>query len=233
MIRAILFDFNGVIINDEPIQMKAYHELFKTEGIDLTEEDYYACGGMDDITFIRHQYARAEKDLIDEKLMELRAGKTEIWRGIVDKEIPLFDGVENFIKKCSQRFALAIVSMANRQEIEYILEKTGLRGNFTEIISADDVTECKPSPQGYLEGFRRLDRHRSLEGHYPLVHRECLVIEDVPQGVRAGKSAGMPVLAVTNTFKADVLREASADSVTKTLADWMPDSLVEVFSKTA
>ena len=232
MIRAILMDFNGVIINDEPIQMKAYQELFKAEGIELTEEDYLACGGMDDVTFLKHNYKRAGKDLTDEKIIELRTGKTAAWRKIVDQEIPIFDGVENFVKKASKRFALGIVSMANREEIEYILEKTGLSENFSVIISANDVTECKPSPQAYLEGFRRLDKLRTSEGHHPLTHRECLVIEDVPQGILAGKRAGMPVLAVSNTFDTETLRDSGADSVTKTLADWMPESMAQVFSKT-
>ena len=231
-IRAVLMDFNGVIINDEPIQMKAYQDLFNAEGIELTEADYLACGGMDDVTFLKHNYKRVGKDLSDEKIAELKAGKTAGWRKIIDKEIPIFEGVENFVKKASTRFALGIVSMANREEIEYILDKTGLRENFSAIISANDVTECKPSPQAYLEGFRRLDKLRISEGHHPLTHKECLVIEDVPQGIRAGKSAGMPVLAVTNTFDAETLRKAGADAVTQTLADWMPESMVQVFSKT-
>lgn len=231
MIRAILMDFNGVIINDEPIQMKAYQEILKAEDIDLTEEQYYACGGMDDATFLRHHYKRDEKELTEEKIIELRGKKTASWRKIVDEEIPLFPGAENFIKKCDKRFAMGIVSMANRAEIEYILEKTNLRESFTAIISAEDVTVCKPDPQAYINGFRLLDKNRLAQGHYPLLRRECLVIEDVPQGIQAGKAAGMPTLAVTNTFDAKTLREAGANSVTHSLEDWMPDSLVQVFSK--
>lgn len=231
MIRAVLMDFNGVIINDEPIQMKAYQEILKPEGIELTEEQYYSCVGMDDKTFLKHNFKHFGKDLAEEKIGELREKKTAAWRKIVDEEIPLFPGVENFIRKCSNRFAMGIVSMANRAEIEYILEKTGLRENFTEIISAEDVTACKPDPQAYVEGFRRLDEKRLAQGHYPLLRKECVVIEDVPQGIQAGKAAGMPVLGVTNTFDAEALRQAGADSVTHSLEDWMPESLVQVFYK--
>lgn len=232
MIRAVLMDFNGIIINDEPIQLKAYQEILKEEGVELTEEQYYSCGGMDDVTFIKHNYKLAEKDLSDEKIIELREKKTAAWRKIVNEEIPIFPGVKNFIKKCDKRFAMGIVSMANRTDIEYILEKTGLRESFTIIISADDVTACKPDPQSYIEGFRRLDKKRLAEGHYPLLRRECVVIEDVPQGIQAGKAAGMPTLGVTNTFDAETLRAAAANSVTHSLEDWMPESLVRVFSKT-
>lgn len=233
MIRAVLMDFNGVIINDERIQMKVYQDIFKEEGFEMSEEQYFACTGMDDITFINHNFSRAGKEITDEKTAEIRAKKTEGWKKTVDREIPLCDGVENFIRKCSQHFAMGIVSMNNREEIEYVLQKTGLRNCFTKITSGEDVNEHKPSPQVYLECFKYLDRKRTAAGHHPLVHRECLVIEDAPQGIQGGKNAGMRTLGVTNTFEAEVLRQAGADSVTKTLADWMPDSLVRVFSKIA
>ena len=233
MIRAILMDFNGIIINDERIQMKLYQDIFKDEGFEMTEEQYLACTGMDDATFIKHHFNRVEKELTDEKVNELRAKKAEAWRKVIDKEMPLCDGVENFIRKCSQRFAMGIVSMANREDIEYVLNKIGVRNCFTKIIGAEDVTEHKPSPQAYLECFKYLDRRRIAEGHHPLVHRECVVIEDAPQGIQGGKNAGMATLGVTNTFPAEILRNAGADSVTHSLADWMPDSMVRVFSKKA
>jgi phosphoglycolate phosphatase/beta-phosphoglucomutase len=107
--------------------------------------------------------------------------------------------------------------------------RTALADEFTAIISAEDVGTYKPDPECYLEGFKRLDKFRIAQGHYPLVHRECLVIEDTPQGVEAGKRAGMKVLAVTNTFDEKILREAGADSVTRNLNDWMPESIAQTF----
>src|SRR5215213_3463962 len=115
--RAILMDFNGVIINDEPLQMKVYAELLKDEGIELTEEGYYSCGGMDDATFLREQFKRAGKDASEAKITGLIQKKTSKWREIVTDEVPLFEGAENFIKKAKQRYAMALVSMANRDEI--------------------------------------------------------------------------------------------------------------------
>lgn len=233
MIRAILMDFNGVIINDEHIQKKLYQDIFKEEEFELTDEDYYACTGMDDDTFIRHHFRRVEKEITDEKVSEIRLKKAESWRKAIDKELPLCDGAESFIIKSSQRFAMGIASMANREDIEYVLEKWNLRHHFTKIIAAGEVDEHKPSPKVFIECFRHLDQRRIADGHYPLLRRECLVIEDAPQGIKGAKVAGMQTLGVTNTFNADILREAGADSVTKTLADWMPDSIVRVFTKTA
>jgi beta-phosphoglucomutase len=229
MIRAILFDFNGVIINDEPIQLKAYQDVLKADDISFTEEDYYKCAGMDHKNFVRRQFENAGRTVTDERSAEIFEQKTANWKQIIDREMPIFEGVENFIKKCSHRFALGVVSMANRSEIEYVLMKTTLADNFSAIISAGEVSECKPNPEGYIKGFQKLDQVRIAQGHYPLLHRECLVIEDAPAGIQAAKSAGMKVLAVTNTFDEKTLREAGADSVTKNLDDWMPESIAQTF----
>lgn len=226
-------DFNGVIINDERIQMKLYQDIFKDEGFEMTEEQYLACTGMDDTSFIKHQFNRAEKELSEDKIKELIEKKSELWRKAIDKEMPICEGVENFIRKCSQRFGMGIASRANRADIEYVLNKIGVRDCFTKIIGSEDVTENKPSPQAYLACFKYLDERRTAAGHHPLVHNECVVIEDAPQGIKGGKNAGMATLGVTNTFEADVLRQAGADAVTKTLVDWMPESMVRVFSQTA
>ncbi len=179
-------DFNGVIIDDEPLQMQAYQEILKGEGIDLTEEDYFSSLGMDDRTFVEAAYKRADKKFTTDKILEINDAKTAKWREIIDKEIPLFDGVENFIRKMEKDFALGVVSMARREEIEYVLEKLDLRGCFSAIVSAEDVTVCKPNPECYLIGFNRIDAARSRRGHNPMTHYECLVFEDSPPGIIAG-----------------------------------------------
>ncbi len=229
MIKAILMDFNGVIINDEPLQMQAYQEILKDEAIDLTEADYYSCLGMDDRTFIEAAYTRAGREITAERNEEINTAKTARWREIVDEEIPLFAGVENFVRKMEKDFALGIVSMARREEIEYILEKTNLRGSFLTIVSAEDVSACKPNPECYHKGFNLIDAARTMRGSNPIVHGDCLVIEDSPQGIRAGKKAGLKTLGVTNTVSARELREAGADVVSKSLDDWMPDAMRRVF----
>ena len=224
-------DFNGVIINDEPIQMRAYQEILGTEGIVLTEEDYYSCLGMDDITFIKAAYARDSKAPPDGKVEEIRLAKSAKWREIVSQDgIPIFPGVENFIRKCAKEFAVGIVSMARRDEIEYVLDSTGLRNCFPVIVSAEDVDSHKPDPACYLKGFGLIDSYRVRREHLPMVHGECLVVEDSPPGVVAGKRAGMWTLGVTNTVSEDAMREVGVDAVAKNISDWMPDSIHRVFA---
>ncbi len=229
MIKAILFDFNGVIINDEPVQMKAYQEIFEKEGITMTEEDYFSCLGMDDKTFINKIYERAQKKPEANKVLEISLAKTARWRELITDELPLFEGITDFIKKMAQDFALGVVSMAKREEIEFVLERAGLRDRFAVIISSEDVANCKPDPECFLKGFNAIDSYRIKQKHLPMVHGECLVIEDSPPGIVAAKTARLQALGVTNTVSASELRVAGADAVTNNLDDWMPESARRVF----
>jgi HAD superfamily hydrolase (TIGR01509 family) len=197
MIKAILMDFNGVIINDEPLHLQAYQEILKGEDIDLTEADYYASLGMDDKAFIHSAHKRAGREISDVNLQKIMIAKTASWRKLVDAEIPLFEGVENFVRKMEKDFALGIVSMARREEIEYILDKIELRDCFSIIVSAEDVSNHKPHPECYMKGFNLLDAWRTRGGkHNPMAHGECLIVEDSPQGIEAGRGAGLKTLGV-------------------------------------
>ena len=229
MIKAILMDFNGVIINDEPIQHAAYKEIFSAEGVDVTDEMYYSRLGMDDKTFVASILTESGRSAEMDRVLEMTAAKTEHWRGIVTDAMPIFEGVENFVRKCSNELSLGIVSMAKREEIDFVLESAGIADCFSVVVSAENVTECKPDPQCYRQGFRDLDAARITRGHLPMLHEDCVVIEDSPPGVMAGRAAGLPVLGVTNTVPAGALRAAGANAIAKNLNDWFPEALRRVF----
>lgn len=229
MIKAILMDFNGVIINDEPVQMRAYQEILKNDGIDLTESDYIGCLGMDDRTFVLAAFDRAGKKADEAKIDTITEKKTARWRELVADELPLFDGIVNFVEKMSREFSLGIVSMAGRPEIDFVLKKSGLAKHFSTIVSAADVAKCKPDPECFRIGFRGLDAFRTSLGHLPMTHGECLVIEDSPPGIVGARAANLPTLGVTNTVSAKRLRAAGAHAIAKDLCDWMPESIRRVF----
>ena len=230
MIKAILMDFNGVIINDEPVQMRAYQEMLKSEGIELTEDDYFSSLGMDDKTFVATAFSRVGKKVDAAQIERVIAGKSAKWKDMVSADLPLFDGIENFVEKMSHEFTLGIVSMARRSEIDFVLETSGLAKFFSTIVSAENTSKCKPDPECFRTGFRQIDAVRTAAGHLPLTHRECLVIEDSPPGIQGARSADLPALGVTNTVSADRLREAGAGAIAKDLRDWMPDSIRRVFA---
>lgn len=230
MIKALLLDFNGVVIDDEPIQHSVYRELFSAEGVDVTDEMYYARLGMDDRTFVASILEEAGKPADAGRVLELTTTKTQKWRDIVASEMPLFPGIENFVRKSANEFAMGLVSMSRREEIDHVLELTGLADSFNVIVSADEVLNCKPNPECYRLGFERIDLVRISQGHLPMTHAECLVIEDSPPGVMAGKAADLNVLGVANTVTKDELRKAGADWVADNLNDWFPASLRLAFA---
>src|SRR3954463_8097908 len=108
MIKAILFDFNGVIIDDEPIQLKAYQSVLKDYGIDLTHEDYYSSLGMDDRRFVEAAFARSGLPIPDGALSDVLDKKSIAHRGMIEDELPLFPGVVTFVKHTSRQCDLGI-----------------------------------------------------------------------------------------------------------------------------
>lgn len=229
MIQAVFFDFNGVIIDDEPLQMKAYQEVLGREGLTVTEGDYYGSLGMDDRAFVRAAFERAETELTDEVFGRVIEAKTAAHRKLIEGELPLFPGIVTFIKALKRNHSIGLVSMARRTEIDYVLERAALAGYFDAVVSAEDVTACKPDPLCYNNGLDFLNRRRGEAHVIPLRPDECLVIEDSPPGIQSARAAGMRTLGVTNTVPDKALREAGADSVTRSLADWTPDAVHHVF----
>lgn len=228
MIKAILFDFNGVIIDDETIQMKAYEQVLQGHGIALTEELYFGALGMDDRTFVRSMFEHAKKPLTDSVLEKVQNAKTDLHRQMIE-DLPLFPGVVTFLKAAAREFDLGLVSMANKVEVGYVFQRAHLTPLFSVIVTAEDVSVCKPAPDCYLAGLTKLNEKRQHERKLPLLASECLAIEDSPPGIQSARAAGMCTLGVTNTVPAAALREVGADMVTASLADWTVDAVKRLF----
>ena len=229
MIQAIFFDFNGVIIDDETIQMKAYREVLGPHEIVLTDELYFGALGMDDRTFVQSMFAHAKKTLTDATLEELLGAKTDLHRQMIDDELPLFPGVLEFLKATSREFQIGLVSMANLLEVSYVFQRANLTPLFSVIVTAEDASVCKPAPDCYLAGLTKLNEKRQHDRKLPLLASECLAIEDSPPGIQSAHAAGMRTLGVTNTVSERALRDAGAEVVTGSLADWTVDAVKLVF----
>ena len=229
MIQAIFFDFNGIIIDDEPLQLKAYQEVLGAEGISLGAQDYYNSLGMDDVTFVRAAFERAGRELTDETLRAVIERKSAAHRELISGELPLFPGVVNFVKSVARRYPLGLVSMARREEIDRVLERAALARHFSVVVSAEDDRPCKPDPYCYRRALELLNVRRRDSHILPVSPEECLVVEDAPPGILSARAAGMRTLGVTNTVPEAALREAGAEVVTRSLADWTDDALHHVF----
>ena len=229
MIQAIFFDFNGVIIDDERLQMQVYQELMREQGIELTEADYMNSLGMDDETFVRAAYQRLNVSVTEDAVQAMLAEKTIRHRKLIENELPFFPGVVTFIKALAREHAVGLVSMATFDEAGYVLDRAQLTPLFSVIVTAEDVSVCKPAPDCYRAGLEKLNEKRCEARLLPLLPNECLVIEDSPPGIQSGKGAGMRTLGVTNTVSEEALRAAGADVVTPSLFDWNVDAVHHVF----
>ena len=228
MIKAIFFDYNGVIIDDENIQMKAYQEVLRGHQINLTEEWYLSALGMVDRTFVQSMFERAKKPLSGAGMESVLSAKTDLHREMTEG-LPFFPGVLTFLKATSRHFSIGLVSMANWTEIGYVFQRANLTPLFSIIVTCDDVSVCKPAPDCYIAGLAKLNEKRQRERQLPLLASECLGIEDSPPGVESARAAGMHTLGVTNTVSAEALRAAGAEIVTPNLADWTVDAVKRLF----
>jgi HAD superfamily hydrolase (TIGR01509 family) len=229
MIHAIFFDFNGVIINDERIHLKAYREILATAGVDLADHDYFASLGMDDIAFVRAAFGRVNKPLEDELMRDVITREHELHRVMIQDDLPVPPGVVAFIKQLARRYDLGIVSMAERSEIDHVLDLAGVKQHFRLIVSAAADLDHKPAPDCYLRALQLLNDHRRAERKLPALASECVVIEDAPPGIEAARAAGMRTIGVTTTVAGKALREAGADVVTPNLGDWNADAVHHLF----
>ena len=229
MIQAIFFDFNGVIINDERLHLRAYREVLQEHNVELKDDDYFKCLGMDDVAFTRAAFARVGREVDDETMRVIIDREHEMHRSIIESEVPFSPGVITFVKEAARDFDLGIVSMAELSEIEHVLAPINLLQQFTVIVTAEPGLNHKPAPDCYRRGLELLNAARRSDRKLPLVPSECLVIEDAPPGVAAGCAAGMRTLAMTNTVAESLLRDAGADVVSASLADWNTDAVHLVF----
>ncbi len=216
MLRAILFDFNGVIIDDEPVHMRLFQALLAEEGVSLSEHDYYdRYLGYDDRGCFREALRDHGRSASDALLSALIARKAAAYDATIRNEMSLFPGAQDLITAASERHLLAVVSGALRREIELVLKTTGLLDRFRVIVSAEDVREGKPSSEGYQKALEAL---RAAPGVSSLRAEECLAIEDSGAGIASAHGAGIRCLGVAHSYPVSALQDA----------DWTAPSLVQV-----
>ncbi|THI86034.1 MAG: HAD family phosphatase [Nitrospira sp. CG24A] len=207
-LAAMIFDFDGVIADTEPLHFSSFRHTLAEIGIELTESDYYAhyLGYDDRGCFIAALTAHQHRT-DPTTLTQLMQRKAHTYLDSVRDHQVIFPGVSEFVRESAAAYPLAIASGALRHEIEVILEHAGLRKEFLHITSAEDVTRGKPDPQPFLQALNGLNQQRREQA---ITAGSCLVIEDSIPGIRGAKTAGMKVLAVANTHGAQDLHEADA-----------------------
>lgn len=220
--RAVIFDFDGVLVDSEPLHFEALRAALRPEGIEIDLEEYQReYLAFDDRGAIRTALAHHRQAPGFERVTAIAERKARLFAELMD-EIELLPGVESLVLALAGEMPVGIASGALHQEIERILVLRGLRAAFCAIVGADDVQQTKPHPEPYLTAMRRM---RQLDPE--LEPPDCLVIEDSMAGIAAGLAAGMKVLAVTNSYPAE--RLTAAHRVVPTLAGLCPAAVRALF----
>lgn len=215
--KAIVFDFDGVLADSEPLHLATYQEILSALGVTLTHEDYYAHYlGFDDEGVFR-KVGEAEGWTLDEgRIAALIAQKARIFDDTVSTVDVLYPGAADCIERLAALYPLGIASGALRHEIELILDRARLRRHFRFIVGSGDTPNSKPAPDPYA-------RAAELHGVPPA---GCVAIEDSRWGIRSAKTAGLKCVGITNTYPASELREA--DAVIASLEEFTPELLARL-----
>ncbi len=215
MPRAILFDFNGVIVDDEPQHCEALIATLATYDFTLDREGYYRDYlGFDDRECFRFAFRQMGREPGTTLLHEAIERKAALYERAIRASLQLVPGSAAFIRAAAaEGYRLAVVSGALRREIELVLNEAGLRQHFEVVVAAEDVDACKPDPQGYRRAREQLN----------LPAASCMVIEDSLPGLTAAHAAGIRCAMIATSHPANEL--VGAELVWTNLSGYHPRDL--------
>jgi len=200
----VVFDFDGVIVDSEPLHFRALHDALAPDGVRITEDEYWSTYlAYDDREAIRLAFERHGESVGPERVAATADRKVQAFARLIP-EIPVFPGARELVRALAEcRVALAIASGARHAEIEAILAGIGLRDAFRAVVGAEDASRTKPDPAPYLEAARRLAS--DAQGLSP---QDCAAVEDSVPGILSARGAGMRVVGVAHSYPEDRLGPA-------------------------
>lgn len=220
MLKAVLFDCDGVIADSEHLHFSLFQKILKEMGIPLTQKEYLdSYLAMDDRGCFQAVFKKAGRAVSEPELRDLIERKTRLYQKTAAEKLVILPGVVEFVMAVSQKYPLALASGALKAEVLMMLDTAGIRHYFDAVVAAEDVTRGKPAPDAYLKALEELNKK------YPgrdLRPPECLVVEDSKHGIASAHAAGMKCVAVVTSYKPEEL--ADADRVVPVLtAVRLPD----------
>jgi beta-phosphoglucomutase len=204
---AVLFDFDGVIVNSEPLHFAAFAEVLAEEGITIHEAEYYReLIGFDDTGAFQYVYAKHRRVLDEATFHRVMVRKGQVVAELMRRrEFGALPGVIELVRGLARHYPLAICSGARRGEIDTMLQAMGLAEFFPIIVAAEDVAVGKPDPSGYLLTARLVGERAGRA----ILPGDCLIVEDAPSVIAAVRAAGFKVLAVATSHPAEDLAAAN------------------------
>jgi beta-phosphoglucomutase len=202
-LRAAVFDFDGVLVDSEPLHFRSLRDALRPEGVEISEEEYLRVYlAYDDREAIRLALEHHGEDGAPARRERIEARKIDLFARMIP-EIPVFDGARDLVRALEQEMPLAIASGARHDEIDAILRGVGLRDAFQAIVGAEDAERTKPDPAPFLEAARRLAARTT-----GLAPEECVAFEDSLPGIASALGAGMKVVGVAHSYPAQDIRAA-------------------------
>jgi beta-phosphoglucomutase len=210
MLQAVIFDFDGVLADSEPLHMRAWQDVLANVGVDLTEEEYYAHYlGYDDEGLIRMLNEARSLRLGTATQQALLGEKAQVTAELLRQPGVLFPGARQCVERLAAAVPLAIASGALRHEIEMVLEGTGLARWFPVIVASGETPLSKPAPDPYQRAVALLQEAGRLGNGHAAAAR-CVAIEDSRWGLASARAAGLRTVAVSTSYDASELGAADA-----------------------
>jgi beta-phosphoglucomutase-like phosphatase (HAD superfamily) len=214
MLKAIIFDFDGVIANSEPLHFRAFRDVLAGVGVELSEQEYYGRYlGYDDVGVFKAVAADRGAAWDLPHIAALVSVKAERMEVLEREGSILFPGAEAAVRCAAAAVPIAIASGALGAEIRRILDRSGLGRLFAAVVAAEDTPVSKPAPEPYLLAIHKLAAAIRL----PLAPHDIVAIEDSPWGLQSAKSAGLRTIAVAQTYDPQTLE---ADLVIRTMEEF-------------
>lgn len=227
MFPATLFDFNGVLVDDESVHLAAFRDTLAPLGITITDEAYVERYlGFDDRGAFQALLADNGRSASDAEVERLIEAKRPLYFARARRELPTFAGAAEAIRRRAAQGPVVIVSGALRDEIALGLEVLGVSELVSEIVSAEDTRAGKPDPEGYLLGLEHLTRRIG-----EAAARRAIVIEDSLAGIDAARAAGLACAAVAHTYARDELLARGAELVVDRIDELSEARLAEAYRR--
>lgn len=208
MLHAIVFDFDGVLADSEPLHFEVYRRVLADVGIDLRPELYYERYlGYDDVGGFRAVLQDNGREVNEAAIRALTTAKADMFPSLVIGRDVLFPGVADRVRHFAASVPLAIASGALPREIELILGAAGLRDAFQVVVGAGDTPQSKPAPDPYARAVRLLQDRQLIPAGDDMAAR-CVAIEDSKWGIQSAKRAGLACVGVTTSYPAAELTDA-------------------------